>query len=539
MSPPVWRLPPIPPEERTPTVDLLLSITESQHHTITTLTEQVQQLQAELARLQKRPARPEIKPSALERDKDDDPPPAGGAAPAKKRPGSNKRSKRPPVHRTVIVTPPALPAGSRLLSYQDYLVQDLVIEACNTRYRLARYQTPGGQTLSARVPAALQGTHFGPTLRSFILYQYHHQRVTQPLLWQQLREWGIDLSSGQLHRLITEDQTPFHQEKDALLSAALGASTYLHVDDTGARHAGKNGYCTHLGNEHFAVFHSTDSKSRINFLQLLRGSHTDYVINTSALDYLRAQHLPQMFLAALQQGPQRFDDDAAWNAHLQALGIHRQHSVRTATEGALIGSLVHHGFPPQLVILSDDAGQFNVWQHALCWIHAERVFRRILPLNEHNAQALEAVRAELWTLYASLKDYRQAPAAEAKEAKEAITAHFNTLCKTKTTFQTLNQALKRLARNQQELLLVLERPDIPLHNNLSERDIREYVIKRKISGSTRSEEGRRCRDTFASLKKTCQKQKVSFWDYLTDRLTLTHAIPALPDLVCGKAFLPP
>ena len=539
MSPPVWRLPPIPPEERTPTVDLLLSITESQHHTITTLTEQVQHLQAELARLQKRPARPEIKPSALERDKDDDPPPAGGAAPAKKRPGSNKRSKRPPVHRTVIVTPPALPAGSRLLSYQDYLVQDLVIEACNTRYRLARYQTPGGQTLSARLPAALQGTHFGPTLRSFILYQYHHQRVTQPLLWQQLREWGIDLSSGQLHRLITEDQTPFHQEKDALLSAALGASTYLHVDDTGARHAGKNGYCTHLGNEHFAVFHSTDSKSRINFLQLLRGSHTDYVINTSALDYLRAQHLPQMFLAALQQGPQRFDDDAAWNAHLQALGIHRQHSVRTATEGALIGSLVHHGFPPQLVILSDDAGQFNVWQHALCWIHAERVFRRILPLNEHNAQALEAVRAELWTLYASLKDYRQAPAAEAKEAKEAITAHFNTLCKTKTTFQTLNQALKRLAQNQQELLLVLERPDIPLHNNLSERDIREYVIKRKISGSTRSEEGRRCRDTFASLKKTCQKQKVSFWDYLTDRLTLTHAIPALPDLVCGKAFLPP
>ena len=61
----------------------------------------------------------------------------------------------------------------------------------------------------------------------------------------------------------------------------------------------------------------------------------------------------------------------------------------------MIGSLVHHGFPPQLVILSDDAGQFNVWQHALCWIHAERVFRRILPLNEHNAQALEAVRTEL------------------------------------------------------------------------------------------------------------------------------------------------
>ena len=133
------------------------------------------------------------------------------------------------------------------------------------------------------------------------------------------------------------------------------------------------------------------------------------------------------------------------------------------------------------------------------------------------------------------RKYRQAPAAK---AKEAITARFNTLCQTKTTFRTLNQALKRLARNQKELLLVLERPDIPLHNNLSERDIREYVIKRKISGSTRSAAGRRCRDTFASLKKTCQKQKVSFWDYLMDRLTLTHAIPSLHDLVGGKAFPP-
>lgn len=85
--------------------------------------------------------------------------------------------------------------------------------------------------------------------------------------------------------------------------------------------------------------------------------------------------------------------------------------------------------------------------------------------------------------------------------------------------------------------MVLVRPDIPLHNNLSERDIREYVIKRKISGSTRSSEGRRCRDTFASLKKTCQKQGISFWDYLLDRVSLKNEIPYLPDLVRGTATL--
>jgi hypothetical protein len=527
-------LPSIPPEEMTPTVKLLLAIIEAQQATITQLTERVDQLEAEVARLKKLPAKPKIKPSALERDNDDDNPPSGGAGPGKKRPGSKKRKKRLRIHRTVMVTPPDLPAGSRLLGYQDYLVQDLLIQPCNTRYRLARYRTPDGQSLTAPLPVSLQGTHFGATLRSFILYQYHHQRVTQPLLLQQLRDWGIDLSSGQLNRLITEDKAPFHSEKDALLPAGLSASTYFHVDDTGARHGGKNGYCTHLGNERFAVFASTASKSRINFLQLLRGPHTDYVINTAAIDYMRAQRLAQGPIECLCQGVQRFDDEAAWSAHLKALGIIRDRQVRIATEAALIGSLIGHGFPPEVVILSDDAGQFNVLQHALCWIHAERVFQRILPLNEDNAQALETVRAELWALYADLKDYKQAPA---EGAKKAIDARFDTLCGTKTTFQTLNQALKRLAQNKAELLLVLERPDIPLHNNLSERDIREYVIKRKISGSTRSEAGRRCRDTFASLKKTCQKQGVSFWDYLMDRLTLTHAIPSLPDLVCGEAKL--
>jgi len=142
--------------------------------------------------------------------------------------------------------------------------------------------------------------------------------------------------------------------------------------------------------------------------------------------------------------------------------------------------------------------------------------------------------AKGWALYADLKRYKQTPT---KRAQKAIAARFETLCGTKTTFQTLNQALQRLAQNKAELLLVLERPDIPLHNNLSERDIREYVIKRKISGSTRSENGRRCRDTFASLKKTCQKQGISFWDYLMDRLALTHAIPCLSELVRGEAKL--
>jgi len=101
----------------------------------------------------------------------------------------------------------------------------------------------------------------------------------------------------------------------------------------------------------------------------------------------------------------------------------------------------------------------------------------------------------------------------------------------------LNQTLKRIHKNKAELLLVLERPEIPLHTNGSEQDIRDYVKKRKVSGGTRSDKGRRCRDTFASLKKTCRKQGLSFWRYLVDRISGENKIPLLSDLVRGSAAM--
>ena len=98
-------------------------------------------------------------------------------------------------------------------------------------------------------------------------------------------------------------------------------------------------------------------------------------------------------------------------------------------------------------------------------------------------------------------------------------------------FSSLDNALKRIKHNKSELLLVLDRPDIPLHNNLSERDIREYVKRRKVSGSTRSENGRLCRDSFTSLKKTCRKLGISFWQCLLDRVENKGKIAPLPDVM--------
>ena len=167
----------------------------------------------------------------------------------------------------------------------------------------------------APLPAeVLPGSHFGPDLICFILHQYHHQHVTQPLLLEQLHQLGIDISAGELSRILTEGKDAFHQEKAELLPAALAVSTYVQVDDTGARHQGHNGACTQIGNELFAFFASTESKSRLNFLEILRRPHTDYVINETAVAYWRRQKLPKAVMDRLRRGPHAFADTAAWQA---------------------------------------------------------------------------------------------------------------------------------------------------------------------------------------------------------------------------------
>ena len=513
----------IPEEEKTPLVTELL-------HVVQTLLEDVQRLRDEIARLKEYKGKPKIPPSRLKKDTNEKWKKKKGG----KRPGSKKRSKTKdlPIHETIPVQPKDLPAGSIRVGHDDWIVQGLEIKVHNVCYQLERWLTPEGNLIKGQLPDSVNG-HFNTTLRSFILQQYNHGHVTQPLIWEELLDFGFDISSGQVNRILTEDNDAFHLEKDGVLSAGLEVSGHINVDDTGTRHAGKNGYCTHIGNELFAWFKSTGSKSRINFLQLLRNGHSDYVINEDALSYIQRQSFPQLLLARLAEDAAKHLASATdWKQHLEQLGIKKYRHVKIATEGALLGSVLHHGFSKELVILSDDAGQFDILLHALCWIHAERTIHKLIGCSEEESKAIEDVRDRIWQLYQNLKAYKKMPDEEMKLALEKL---FDDIFATETCSKVLNAALRRVAKNKEELLLVLDRPDIPLHNNLSERDIREYVKKRKISGSTRSDNGRRCRDTFTSLKKTCRKLGVSFWRYLNDRVSNAGEIPPLPELIRAKA----
>ncbi len=94
-----------------------------------------------------------------------------------------------------------------------------------------------------------------------------------------LRDLGVDISKRQVMRLLNEGQEAFAAEAQAVLRAGLETAPWISVDDTGARHAHRNGVTTQIGNDAFTWFNTGFSKSRLNFLELLRAGHGDYVIN--------------------------------------------------------------------------------------------------------------------------------------------------------------------------------------------------------------------------------------------------------------------
>ncbi len=523
----------IPEDEKSPLVLQLLAFIEQQACIIQQQAEQIQQLKDEIARLKNQPPKPDIKPSSLGKKK------KGKSKKSKgKRPGSKKRHKtaKLKIHDTEPIEPEHIPDGSEFRYYKSFVVQDLKIEAHNIRYRLKVYETPDGNYVAGKLPEYLNGGHYGPTLIRFILYQHHHCQVTQPLLLEQLYELGIDISKGQLSNILIENKDRYHKEKDSILAVGLQVSSYINVDDTGARHKGKNGYCTHIGNESFSWFESTASKSRINFLKLMRAGNSDFVINMDAICYMQSNKLPQKPLGAIiENRGVIFANESQWNDFLAQNGIVKDRHVQIATEAVLIGSIIEHGISKHLVIVSDDAGQFNVLLHALCWIHANRAIDKVIPFTDQAKKDLDTVKDQVWQLYEGLKAYKQNP----KPAdKKRLNDMFDEIFTQTTSSASLNAALKRINNNKSELLLVLERPDIPLHNNGAENAIREYVKKRKISGSTRSESGRQCRDTFTSLKKTCRKLGIPFWQYLKDRIENTGVIPDLSDLIRQHSLNP-
>jgi len=222
-----------------------------------------------------------------------------------------------------------------------------------------------------------------------------------------------------------------------------------------------------------------------------------------------------------------------WLATLQpALGPqHRQHVYEATARAA---SAAQSAVPVVQTLVCDDAGQFvgATQERALCWVHDARHYKKLLPVVLENRARLQAFMAEYWAFYAALLAYREQPSVpEAAQLRSA----FTTLFSTTTGYAALDARSAKTRPHQQEVLLALDHPELPLHNNRSELGARRRVRTRDVSVGPRTAAGAKAWDTLQTLAATAQQHGVNVLHYFYDRLSGAGPLPSLASLIAEHA----
>ena len=487
-----------------------------------------QAVKDELARLKGLPPRPPFKPSGMDKSTDAKEPATSGGKKAerslRRRGGQLDRLK---IGATVVVKANP-PAGSRNKGFEDIVVQELSLFPRVTRYHCERRETAEGKTIIADLDPAIVGG-YGPNLHRFVLVLHFFGQVTCDRIAALLNGMGVVISKRQVVRLLTARLETFRAEDEGVLKGGLGGA-YVTVDDTGARHAGKSGYTTQIGSHNFTTFRTGPSKSRLAFLSRLSGGASPYVINEAALDYMKERGLPLATIGKFKEHKtQIFASAADWEHHLRALGLNELKvapipcsSPAKRRSGA--GIIAGHG--------DRFRRRRPVSRRRACTVLGPR---RTSAPQAHSRQrkAAQRHRDRQADDLVVLSRPEGLQACSQREQAQLLRARFDRIFKRASTgYATLDRLLRWLFRNKDGLLRVLERPEIPINTNASKNDIRAFVTKRKISGGTVSDKGRNARDIMLGLAKTCMKLKLSFYDFLGDRLGVPGPkIPSLASLI--------
>jgi hypothetical protein len=464
--------------------------------------EKIKALEDELAKLRKTPKRPKFLPNGMQpRDRSNK---SQSSPPPTDTPCSAKREVS-----EIIITLENVPTGSRFKGYQTFGIQEVNIVAQEITYKLEVWQTPSGEMLRAKIPAELQGQHFGPMLRAFATNLYA-QGMTQPAIHEFLKGIGIDISSGQTNNILLNEAEGYSAISENILTAGLEEASFIRTDDTGDKHQHKSGYCTHIGGQHFAYYTTSHSKSRENFLRILLQGKEGYQINDAMIWHLFQSGIKDDVLNLFEEYKgNMYQSRKGMNRLLNGLGIEAKKLRQQCMEAGLVGFISSAILKSGQVLLSDRAGQFALFDHAGCWVHMERPLRKIICASAQAEQDLKMVRDVVWRLYRNLKE-----SAVTQNGKEIVHQLYDDLVKINTVSPEINAVIANFATYREEMLKALDHPGLPLHNNDSERDIRPVAKRRNISGSTKSDKGRKFRDGLMSIKQTCFRTGYNFWEFL-------------------------
>ncbi len=438
------------------------------------------------------------------------------------------------------VNPAELPPDAEFKGYEAKVVQDLMIQSDNVKFKRETYYSPSLNTsYMGPIPLGYEG-EFGPHINSQILTFKYVNNMSIPKIEEFYINVGIIISDSSMSQRLTQRIDVFHQEKQQLYQAGLELSPYQQIDDTTSHVNGHTCSTQIVCNPLLTVFFTTENKNRLTILDVVRQfAPRSFVFNAETVELLKQFKIPKGLIERLPGiETETVLTEQQMEAILQPLfpepnkGARHRKRIYEAT--AIAAYHQERDVPVVKVLVCDDAPQFKLItdELALCWVHEARHYKRLQPVVPVHQELLEGFIEDFWNYYGRLMQYKQAPCAD---WAYVLSIEFDDLFSTHTGYPEWDERIEKTAAKKGELLTVLQHPELPLHNNMAENGARVQKRREDVSLQTKSKEGTQAKDTMMSIVETCKKLGVSAYHFICDRVSQRYEMPSLAELMRTKA----
>jgi len=440
---------------------------------------------------------------------------------------------------TMTVDKELLPGDAVFKGYEEVIVQDLKIETDNILFLKEKYYSAAEQkTYMAQLPKGYHG-QFGPTIRALTISLYYGGGMSEPKVIDFFEQIGVNIGDGTISDIVSKNNESWHQEADEIIIAGLSSSNSQHLDDTGTRVNGVNQYCHILCNPFYTAYATRVHKNRMTVIAVLQNSDEAVCcFNEQTEQWLKTFKVPQWARKQIDQWPQGQilkEEEVAKLLESSGMSerLNGQQQARIREAGALTAYYNQTKYPVIPILVSDDAPQFQhiTEYQMLCWVHEGRHYKKLEPQVPYHQEILATFLKDFWEYYHELQAYKAEPTPE--KAKE-LNLEFDALFSSLTDYDQLNKRIEKTMAHKKKLLVVLEHPEVALHNNSAELGARQRVRKRDVSFGPRTDDGKKSWDSFMTIAETAKKLGVSFYHYVFDRVSETNALPSLAELIRAR-----
>jgi len=524
-------------------ISLLFTIIEEQSKIIKEFKISNQKLRDENNRLKKEDGKPDIKPKNRKKKRNNNNSDHSSETERKKpkkpfsknhKKGTKKGNLKISSEDICKVDKSKLPVDAVFQGYREVVIQDLKIETFNTLFRKEVYYSKlKKKTYVGELPKGYQG-EFGPNIKSFILLSKHVGNMSEPKILELLTQYKIKISLGSISNILLKGNDSFHKEKDDIVDAGLEFENYVQTDDTSARVRGENHYTHILSHSLFTAFFTESRKNRMTILKiLLNKRELQFLINSKTLEITKTlkvgkkdREILKTLISEISYSESKFED------LLKKEMPNLKPKIKQAIlDAAAISSYQNRTDIPIVdILVCDDAPQFKLLtKHlSLCWVHEGRHYKKLSPIIPLYAEKLKKILTEFWDFYHKLLKYKEKPT---ENMKNELNKEFDDIFSQKTGYTDLDNKINKTMKKKENLLLVLEYPQLPLHNNDAELAARVQVRRRDISLHTMSNEGTNALDTFMTIVETSKKNSVNIYDYILDRVKKNFYMESLADII--------